>query len=301
MLSDTLYRFTLTGKAHPWNQVKFEAGTLLASQIDPFSTNVIYDKTSKEIKTASVGNTANINTTNEQQTKLSTINKEIETIAEKRDKEQQKTKSNQTLIDSYTSQLRLLENARNEIFKFLYGHVIEVPYELTNDDLNNIKDLNEFKSLDQDIKNSLQNNMLLNSFTPFNDQFIPKLTQETRDAHRQKLERLMYTRTDCPPGFSRNHGFLILGPEGWKHFDPEERLLLAMYTSEAPLISTMTKLSQKMTQAHNQTRLNEKPFQQEVQRALESQNTYLKSKEEWENKLDALIESFKDANTSSEN
>ncbi|MBD1557119.1 hypothetical protein HC752_09220 [Vibrio sp. S9_S30] len=313
MLSDTLYRFTLTGKAHPWNAVKFEAGTLLANQIDPFSTHVMYDKTSKEIKTASVGSTASINTTNEQQTKLDTINAEIKTVAEKLDKEQAKNNvKNQTLIDSYQRQLGLLENARSEIFRFLYGNKVEPPFELSNEESKKIKNSETFRNLNDDqrdkINKDLDNNIL--SFSSFNSPFFELLDSKTIEKHHSKLQRIdspsvqsasAYTRSDCPPGFSRNHGFLILGPEGWKHFDPEERLLLAMYTSEAPLISTMTKLSQKMTQAHSQTRLNEKPFQQEVQRALESQNTYLKSKEEWENKLDVLIQSFKDANGSTNN
>lgn len=44
VLKDTLYRFTMTGKASPLTKVRFESGTLKSWQIDPFGASVAFDK-----------------------------------------------------------------------------------------------------------------------------------------------------------------------------------------------------------------------------------------------------------------
>jgi len=44
-------------------------------------------------------------------------------------------------------------------------------------------------------------------------------------------------------------GFQILGPEGWRTFDQDERLLLAMSADAQPLIGTMKELSQRLIQS----------------------------------------------------
>lgn len=41
-------------------------------------------------------------------------------------------------------------------------------------------------------------------------------------------------------------GFQILGPEGWRTFNQDERLLLAMTTSAQPLVQSLTSLSQRV-------------------------------------------------------
>ena len=51
-------------------------------------------------------------------------------------------------------------------------------------------------------------------------------------------------------------GFQVLGPEGWRTMNPDERLLLAMSTSGRPLISTMQELSGRV--------LNNQPVQAEL-------------------------------------
>jgi hypothetical protein len=44
VLKDTLYRFTMTGKASPLSKVRFESGTLKNWQIDPFGASVAFDE-----------------------------------------------------------------------------------------------------------------------------------------------------------------------------------------------------------------------------------------------------------------
>lgn len=50
----------------------------------------------------------------------------------------------------------------------------------------------------------------------------------------------------CPAEMTVRKGFQILGPEGWRTFDPDERLILAMTTSAKPLVSTMKQMSDRV-------------------------------------------------------
>lgn len=53
----------------------------------------------------------------------------------------------------------------------------------------------------------------------------------------------------CPTGLTKRRGFQILGPEGWRTFDQDERLILAMSTSASPLIGTLKELSKRVLNA----------------------------------------------------
>ncbi|MCZ6495633.1 MAG: hypothetical protein O7D27_03870 [Alphaproteobacteria bacterium] len=50
----------------------------------------------------------------------------------------------------------------------------------------------------------------------------------------------------CDSGQAGRRGFQILGPEGWRTFDQDERLILAMSSSGEPLISTLRELSSRV-------------------------------------------------------
>ena len=54
ILNDSLYRFTMTGKASTLlNKIKFESGTLTAAEIDPFGSKIIYDEKQKRFRYSS--------------------------------------------------------------------------------------------------------------------------------------------------------------------------------------------------------------------------------------------------------
>ncbi|MCH6589518.1 MAG: hypothetical protein IH806_03285 [Proteobacteria bacterium] len=57
----------------------------------------------------------------------------------------------------------------------------------------------------------------------------------------------------CPTGTVSRKGFQILGPEGWRTFNQDERLLLAMTISGKPLISAMKDLSSRVLNAQPDT------------------------------------------------
>jgi hypothetical protein len=50
----------------------------------------------------------------------------------------------------------------------------------------------------------------------------------------------------CDEGMMARRGFQILGPEGWRTFDQDERLIMAMGTSAAPLIATLQEISSQV-------------------------------------------------------
>lgn len=57
----------------------------------------------------------------------------------------------------------------------------------------------------------------------------------------------------CPDDAPVRRGFQILGPEGWRTFDQDERLIMAMSTNAEPLISVLSELSQRVLNARNST------------------------------------------------
>lgn len=50
----------------------------------------------------------------------------------------------------------------------------------------------------------------------------------------------------CSAGHVARRGFQILGPEGWRTFDQDERLILAMSSSGEPLISMLREISSRV-------------------------------------------------------
>lgn len=68
----------------------------------------------------------------------------------------------------------------------------------------------------------------------------------------------------CPPGQTASRGFLIFGPEGWRTFDQNERLILAMYSDSSPLINTLSKYSDKLSQARLAKPNSQKAYSEEL-------------------------------------
>lgn len=54
------------------------------------------------------------------------------------------------------------------------------------------------------------------------------------------------TDLTCGSGLPARRGFQIMGPEGWRTFDQDERLVLAMSSSGKPLLDTMSDLSSRI-------------------------------------------------------
>ncbi|MCP3674938.1 MAG: hypothetical protein GY829_10785 [Gammaproteobacteria bacterium] len=297
ILSDTLHRFNLTGKAHHWSNTKFESGTLHASQIDPFGSSVKINE--GEFELVSKNSLSHDETKSEQFLKLKSINTQVDDIYSKLKSLKEDDKKDQPLIAEYKSQLVLLLESRRNIFEFLYGasekgsDSSRFYLELNVDNKAAINDLNS-KALKVDPLSYGGSDKLVYLNTA-----QMELVKNTELKDQVKLE---FSRRDCPPGFSRNHGFLVLGPEGWRHFNPDERLILAMYTSAKPLISTMTELSSRMANAHSEVTPASQPFNDEISNVTNSELKFHRSdnSEAFDVRLDKLIKAIQGTDKGSE-
>lgn len=66
---------------------------------------------------------------------------------------------------------------------------------------------------------------------------------------------------DCTQ-VNEQRGFQILGPEGWRTFNPDERLIMAMYSDNSPITQVLKQLSQQVLNAHGSNEPNLLPVVQ---------------------------------------
>ncbi|WP_125781318.1 hypothetical protein [Pseudoalteromonas rubra] len=71
-------------------------------------------------------------------------------------------------------------------------------------------------------------------------------------------------------GPTERKGFQILGPEGWRTLDQDERLVMAMHSSSEPLTSVLKELSARVIQAKNDQSAGLLPLTQAQLRTTES-------------------------------
>lgn len=96
----------------------------------------------------------------------------------------------------------------------------------------------------------------------------------------------------CKPGEERR-GFQVLGPEGWRTFDQDERLVLAMSSSGKPLISTMREVSERVLNQKGASSSDALPYLKE-QHAAEKGRRLLENVAQ-DDSLDEVWRRLKDA------
>ncbi len=74
----------------------------------------------------------------------------------------------------------------------------------------------------------------------------------------------------CGAGLVRRRGFQVMGPEGWRQFNPDERLLMAMFSSDRPLTDVLTRTATRIQDARHDPTGRALSFSQERLRALET-------------------------------
>jgi hypothetical protein len=216
--NDSLYRFRLTGKAGSMASVHFEAGTLMAHEIDPFGVTVAYDEGSNRFQFKS-------------RHKSDEEAKKREQLAEIRNLHtlctELKSQTNAALMceAALTTKVAALQprgapktDDKLQSTDVAKGH--EVPNEPAAD-----------AGKSGTSKGGMSN-------------VIPTSAAETRSVALPQS----YRNPDCALGDEKRRGFQILGPEGWRTFDQDERLLLAMSSSGKPLISTLKEISDRVLQ-----------------------------------------------------
>jgi hypothetical protein len=77
----------------------------------------------------------------------------------------------------------------------------------------------------------------------------------------------------CPADAPVQRGFQVLGPEGWRTFNQDERLLVAMSSSAAPIVSTLNDLSGRVLNARDNPEAELLPIAIEQKRLSEAGRT----------------------------
>lgn len=199
-VTDSLYRFVMTGKANAYgNEVRFESGTLKASDIDPFGATVEYDENTGRFRFVP----------------------EAEVQAEAR-----RNRAEEEIEALVRLKRRLMEMRT-------FGDKAELPEGATRQD---VIDDTTIKALDTQIKNLVNLGLAPQTITT---------TQKLGDAEQVLV---------CPAGSEVQRGFQIMGPEGIKTFDQDERLIMAMSASGQPIISALKELSGRFLKAEEAKR-----------------------------------------------
>ena len=219
ILHDTMYRFRMTGKAAAlFNKVHFEAGTLRKHQIDPFGSTIEFDAKANRFRYKSQEK-------NEAAAIYDDIWREIyrlksfkvpdgSTLASKID----------VLIEQYLDRL-----APGDTFNLAAHRIVIV---------DRLKELNKE----------------ISSYLAEADAAKRQASLAKIETLSELLKKLDVNESTPPPPLGCSNklparrGFQVLGPEGWRTFDPDERLILAMSSSAKPLVDTLREISDRVLQ-----------------------------------------------------
>lgn len=249
--TDTLYRYRMTGKAHSLlSQVKFESGVLDAADIDPFGTDVVYDSniTGFRVRTA-------------EEARQESREAEDARGAEKTDAAREAARAGawaryimlraeydkvaKTATPEVKTGLQSAMDAALKDFNAVSDPEIEKKIEQARQATNE-----QIKKLEGQI-DELRKQIAARTEQP---ELADQLLKLQRDMEaqvnklRQDLDKLSASgaATDalCPEDKpTRRRGFQVMGPEGWRTFDQDKRLLMAMSSSAKPLIETLNEYS----------------------------------------------------------
>lgn len=205
--TDTLYRYRMTGKASAlFNRVRFESGVLRREQIDPFGSQVSYSEAADGFW---VRDRSDV----------------------KRDAERAQGDDRQLArIDAATARYKVLPDASAEdkaARAALFAEIVKAtqtylgqPAVAPEEAARTLALVDTLKTENQEQKNIV----------------AALRTQVAAAARKNEL-------APCPIDGAVRKGFQIMGPEGLKTFDQDDRLLMAMSNSAKPLIETLQEYS----------------------------------------------------------
>ena len=258
---DSLYRFRMTGKAHSLStQVHFESGTLTAGQIDPFGANVAFDEKNRQFYFKSQQQVqrevARENQFKELQRLLDvyqTLGRELVLKPEERLSEDGRLSEDVRSIikQQIEGNKGFLEAFRNVIQQQL-TEIKGVPSSVSRE--NQFKELQRLLDAYQKLRLELvpepgkslseEDKRLLEAFRTVIQQQLTEIQGVLSGVPEESVTRLSKPAVDAE-NYCQNlrRGFQILGPEGWRTFNQDDRLVMAMTSSGKPLISTLNEIS----------------------------------------------------------
>ena len=244
--SDTLYRFRMTGKASSlFNDVHFESGTLTASQIDPLGSNVVYDERNRQFYFKSQGEAQQEGLRERKYADL----ERLVAVYGRLSGEEKAADTNK--IKPASPPASAASDAKGSAAGAGDGPTSPSGNKRLDEPL-----LADFRSVIQQRILSLKDPELQPKANGSGD---TGSTGSTGSNVVPPVAAPAASGAASAPGqecLQFKRGFQILGPEGWRTFNQNERLLLAMSSSSKPLISTMQELSGRV--------LNNQPIEAEL-------------------------------------
>ena len=244
--SDTLYRFIMTGKASTLlNTIHFESGTLKSYEIDPFGANIEFDQDSGRFHFQS---RQSLEAEISRNQRIGDYKRAIDELkgllASDEVKENQNLKSKienilATTVENYAREITGVDTGEESGANIFDVSVKETPAD---------------SSTNPPTPATLKVETNINRTEPniFEESPAGVWTKKDTDDQGRSLMAPVDARgnLDCPVNSApARRGFQIMGPEGWRTFDQDERLIMAMSTDAAPLIGTLQELSGRILNA----------------------------------------------------
>lgn len=219
--TDTLYRYVMTGKAPSLSKVRFESGTLSASEIDPFGSSIAYDPDAK----------AFIRRTEAE------ARKDGQAVRDEREKEAKKARLLTEIANLKALSIKDTDAVKSQIatLEKEYATLVAGPPPAPQSDqgkLDTEKKSDPPSSTGQAAQGASGGGT--NSTVPASgDQTTPTPTR---------------TVAGCDASKTVKKGFQLIGPEGIVTYNQDSRLIMAMHTSADPLIQVLQDYSRRILQ-----------------------------------------------------
>jgi len=255
ILSDSLYRFRMTGKANSLtNKVRFESGTLRAEELDPFGAGVEFDAATNTFRFQSKQHG------------------EAEAARE------QAFDEIRGLVEVYESTLKAFDDSDNS-----YRSATRRLIQQRLDRLNYVG-----ATVDHSERTNVSSKKSESGYG-------------ARDPGAEAkaifiLEPPRASADSTVPGYCLGNqlrrGYQIFGPEGWRTFDQDERLILAMSSSGQPLIDTLRELSDRVLAEKGKGTVPLAPLFREQLRTREAQKALDRTGESLQTRLKSALQAF---------
>lgn len=275
--TDTLYRYRMTGKASSLgSSIKFESGVLSEKDIDPFGVDVVYngDVNGYVVRSRSDAKA---------QADLAAVDRRATTLAAA-------ARANaDAALSRFESLSKLLERSaalaepeKALVQTELRTAVTNALHDYTGTLRAPLSDVlkERFDRIDTLLAGLVPGEGRPATPATVTAQEIAKAAVgEARAAIEEaaKKQALSAEGTGdaplCPANAVLTKGFQIMGPEGMRPFNQQERLVLAMYTSAKPLTETLTEYSGRIVNGRTNPAEQLLPLARETLRIVETQRS----------------------------
>jgi len=253
-LSDSLYRFRMTGQAAAlYSQVHFESGVLKKNQIDPFGSAIRYNEQTNSFIAVSADDL-------QADAKRQIARGEIDDVRKLYQVIKNDKSLDPTAKENLLAKVVLIIEDRLEQLKPLRAVGVP-PRAVAMDEPKESEKASDKPSAQPDPKTGEQAIELQAKLNEASDALASQKIKEkatlqdlskTIEGRLKELEAAK-SRSDAEKSFScmgkpSETKYYLLGPEGAKELDPSDRLLLALSLDSKPLISALQQLSERKLQ-----------------------------------------------------